>query len=141
MDVLTIPFVEKVGITRTGEGVLELGFDDSIRNHIETIHAGAQFALAETASGDMLLSLFPDLIGEASPLLRDSQIKFKKPAKQTISAYSSVTESAVARFQEQFARKGRSTIIIDVEIRDVANIVTSTGTFNWFVQRVNGSEI
>lgn len=139
MDVLTIPFVEKVGITRSSDGILELSFDDSISNHIETIHAGAQFVLAETASGDMLLRLFPELIGKAAPLLRDSQIKFKKPAKQTISAYCSVTENAVSKFQEQFARKGRSTILIDVEIRDAGDIVTATGTYNWFVQRIEAN--
>jgi acyl-coenzyme A thioesterase PaaI-like protein len=139
MDVLTIPFVEKTGITRTAEGVLELNFNDSILNHVGTIYAGAQFVLAEAASGDMLLRLFPELVGKAVPLLRGSQIKYRKPANRTISAHSSVAEDAVSRFKEQYARKGRSTISNDVEIRDVVeDVVTSTGTFNWFVQQVDG---
>ncbi len=136
MDVLDIPFVKRIGINRLSDGTLELSFNHSVHNHIATIHAGAQYALAETASGDMLQRLLPELVGKVVPVLRDSQIKFRKPASQTISAHSSVSEEAVQKFNEQFKRKGRSSIAIEVEIRDAAGVVTSTGKFTWFVQHM-----
>ena len=54
MDVTKIPFVEKVGVIKSTQGVLELSFNKTVQNHLPTIHASAQFALAETASGEIL---------------------------------------------------------------------------------------
>ena len=78
MDVTKIPFVEKVGIVQKSDGRLELPFNESVHNHLHTIHASAQFVLAETASGEILQTLFPELVGKVVPVLRDSKIKFKK---------------------------------------------------------------
>ena len=54
MDVTAIPFVEKVGIARTEQGGLKLPFSESTKNHLNGIHASAQFTLAETSSGEAL---------------------------------------------------------------------------------------
>ena len=54
MDVTKIPFVKKAGVIKSTKGVLELPFDETVQNHLQTIHASAQFALAETASGEIL---------------------------------------------------------------------------------------
>jgi hypothetical protein len=51
MDVLKIPFVSKLGITRAPEGAHHLPFDESVQHHLQTVYAGIQFALAETATG------------------------------------------------------------------------------------------
>ena len=136
MDVTAIPFVEKVGIYRTEDGVLSLPFSASTQNHLKGVHASAQFALAETVSGDALQLLFPELIGKAVPLLRESQIKFKKPASSTICAFPTVSEEAVAAFKEQFGKKQRASIMVSVEVRDASHVVTSVGTFIWFIQGI-----
>jgi acyl-coenzyme A thioesterase PaaI-like protein len=70
MDVTEIPFVEKVGITRSTKGLLELPFNETIQNHLQTIHASAQFALAETASGEILQTIFPELVGKVAPAIQ-----------------------------------------------------------------------
>lgn len=136
MDVMKIPFVESVGIERDGDGVLTLPFDGHVHNHLQTVHAAALFALAETASGDALLSLFPDLVSEVVPLLRDSQIKYKKPATTAITAYPVVSDEAVSNFLDRLERKGRASITMDVELRDNNAVVTCRGSFNWYVQRI-----
>lgn len=136
MDVTKIPFVEKVGIVRQSDGGLELPFDESVHNHLQTIHASAQFALAETASGEALQALFPELVGKVVPVLRDSNIKFKNPAQKTISAHASVTDDALSKFKEQFVKKGRASISLSVEVKDQEGVITSVGVFNWFVQSV-----
>ncbi|MDD2830510.1 MAG: DUF4442 domain-containing protein [Sulfuricurvum sp.] len=68
MDILKIPFVEKVGIEQDEKG-LKLIFRSDNLNHIATVHASAQFTLAETASGEALQRLFPDLVGKVIPSL------------------------------------------------------------------------
>ena len=140
MDVTEIPFVEKVGITRSARGVLELPFGETIQNHLHTTHASAQFALAETASGEILQTIFPELVGKGVAVLRESQIRFKKPATKTISAYPTVSDEAISKFREQFKRKGRSSIFVNVEIKDSENAATCAGTFKWFVQSIEQIE-
>ncbi|MHC4204507.1 MAG: YiiD C-terminal domain-containing protein [Planctomycetota bacterium] len=136
MDVVEIPFVDKVGIKRNTDGELELPFNAGVHNHLETIHASAQFALAETASGEILQKSFPDLVGKVIPVLRESQIKFKKPAHKNIVAYPSVAAECLSKFEEQISQKGRALISVEVQVKDVEGLVTCTGTFKWFVQQI-----
>jgi acyl-coenzyme A thioesterase PaaI-like protein len=136
MDVTKIPFAEKVGVVRNSDGVLELPFNNSIHNHLQSIHACAQFTLAETSSGEMLQSLFPDLVDRAVPLLRDSTVKYKKQAQGTISAHPSVTNDSISKFKEQFAKKRRASISISVEVKDQEGMLTCACEFNWFIQSI-----
>ena len=103
-------------------------------NHIKTIHASAQFTLAETQSGIHLQSLFPELEGKVIPVLRDAQIKYKKPAQEKIIAYASTDEEAVEKFKSQFEKKGRGSLQIEVKIKDINDVLTCQATFTWFVQ-------
>lgn len=105
-----------------------------VQNHLKTIHACAQFTLAETASGEILQTTFPELLGKVIPVLRDSQIKFKKPATKSIIAVASVSSGSIQKFNDQISKKGRASISVDVEIKDIENTVTCVGKFNWFVQ-------
>ena len=56
MDVVKIPYIKLSGIKKE-ENELSLQYKEDVLNHIETIHASAQFLLAETKSGDYLLDL------------------------------------------------------------------------------------
>jgi hypothetical protein len=44
------------------------------------LHAGAQFTLAETQSGLYLQTLFPELESQVIAILRESKMRYKKPA-------------------------------------------------------------
>jgi acyl-coenzyme A thioesterase PaaI-like protein len=136
MNIKEIPFVNLVGIEQDNKK-LSLDYKDDILNHIETIHASAQFTLAETQSGVYLQTLFPDLEGKVIPVLRDSQMKFKKPALKKIFAYADILEENLTKFKEQFDKKGRATIEVNVEIKDINNTLTSQATFTWFVQKLD----
>ncbi len=133
MKVTEIPFVRLVGIEDEANG-LSLSFKKDVQNHIKSIHASAQFTLAETQSGVHLQKVFSELDGMVVPVLRESHIKYKKPALEKITAYAECTSEAIERFKEQFAKKGRGTIGVTVEVRDINDIVTSQATFNWFIQ-------
>lgn len=135
MEITKVPFAQTIGLTKAEDGTLQLQHNKSVMNHVQTIAAAAQYSLAELACGNYLQQLFPELIGQVLPVLRDSRLKYKKPAASTISAHVSTKEKALARFNQQFEKKGRALITIDVEVKDVDGVVTSKGNFVWYVQK------
>ncbi len=137
MNITKLPFVEKVGIKRNDNNLLELLFDETVQNHVQTIHAGAQYTLAETASGEILQTEFPELVGTVVPVLRESQVKYKKPAMRSITAIASISPNSKQKFNEQLGKKGRASISVNVNVKDSQDTVTCIGTFNWLVQKIS----
>ena len=136
MNVIEIPFAQTVGIIESDNGLLMLNMGISVSNHIGSIHASAQFTLAETASGKLLLESFPELEGKVVPLLRDSKIKFKRPAETAITATAIISIEDKESLLKQLNSRGRGSIEILVEIKDVNNKVTCSGVFNWYIQNI-----
>ncbi len=136
MEITSVPFFNKVGIGKTDEGTLTLPIDDSVLNHLNTLNASALFTLAEPASGEALQNRFPELAGKVIPVLRDSQIKFRKPATTDVMAFPSMSIESLERFNEQLTKKGRGLIEVEVEVRDRENTTICLASFNWFVQRI-----
>lgn len=134
MNIIDIPFSEKVGIEKCPNGFLVLPYHEGILNHLKTIHASALYSLAEAASGEALQVCFPALVGKVIPVVRESQFKYKRPATKSITAYPRISDAAIEKFKNKFVRKGRSLITVDVEIKDVEDVVISVGSFTWFIQ-------
>ena len=135
MKASDIPFAKYVGINEDND-TLSLEFEDNLLNHVKTIHASAQFTLAETDSGIYLQTLFPEYKGKVVPLLREAKIKYKKPALEKITAHSSVSQEEIEKFKNIFDKKKRGTITVTVDIKDINQVVTSQATFTWFVQAI-----
>ena len=70
------------------------------------------------------------------PVLRKSDIKFKKPAQSTIQAKAPIPAEAKKIFEDQFEKKERASIAVPVEIMDQNGMITMTGTYEWFVQKL-----
>lgn len=138
MDAVTVPFARQIGLRRNADGRLELPFSEAVHNHLGTVHASAQIALAETASGDFLVQLFPQLVGQVVPVVRAVRAKFSKPASQTLSAYPAIADGSLARFRKQIETKGRAAITVAVAVRDADGQVTCHAAFDWFIQRLAG---
>jgi len=135
MEVTQIAFVKFLGIKSEKEN-LSLEYKENILNHVQTIHASAQFSLAETQSGVFLQELFPHLEGKVVPLLRDATIKYKKPAQKKIYASASVSDESLKKFQELFEKKGRGSVEVDVVVQDIDNVVTAVASFVWFITKI-----
>jgi len=133
---MNVPLVSHLGIERRDEKTLKLACNSNVQNHIGTIHAAAQFALAETQSGDYLSGLFPQHKGKFLPLLRSSTVKYRNPASSEIYAEAVAKEVDLEKFETQFLKKGRATISVAVKVMDSEGVMTMEGEFNWFVQRV-----
>lgn len=126
--------VKLIGITREDNAPLSVKLSENNQNHIGTMHAGAQFILAETASGVYLSRLFPELQDKIIPLLRSSSIKYKKTAIGTITSHPFLSDEAKERFINQFSKKSRGTIEVDVTLKNTDGEVVTFGTFTWFIQ-------
>ncbi len=136
MDVTQIPFAKHVGIAYLEEGTLKLEPIQHVQNHIESIHASAQFTLAETQSGLFLHKLFPEYEGKVAGVLRSSTVKFRAPALTTVMAKATLNEDGKMKFITQLESKGRAIVSIDVSVIDTKGIVTMQGEFSWFVQKI-----
>jgi acyl-coenzyme A thioesterase PaaI-like protein len=135
MDATAIPFSRLIGLRRNADGHLELPFEEGVHNHLGTVHASAQVALAETASGDVLARTFPDLADRVIPIVREVRAKFRRPGLRTLTAYPLTTVSDAERIRDQFEKKGRAMLTIEIEVRDAAGEVTCSAAFDWFIQR------
>ena len=127
---MMIPFSKTVGIEK---GLLKNV--TKVQNHLGSIHAGAQFTFAESASGKYLSSLFPDMQDKIIPLLRESSIKYKKQALSTLRSEVQVDKEDLEKFRVRFESKGRATIVAHVSVFDEEGDITCVGSFKWFVQK------
>lgn len=139
MDITQLPFNSFIGIKRTAQpeiGQLKLEDLPQYKNHIETVHASAQFALAEACSGEYLLKHFNESAENYLPVVRRAEVKYRKPAQGKIYANAQVSEEHQREFIEELTKRGRAKINIEVQIVDSENIQTMTAAFEWYVQMI-----
>jgi acyl-coenzyme A thioesterase PaaI-like protein len=115
--------------------ILDMPESPLLLNHVGTIHASAQFALAEASSGEFLLRHLGDAQGQVFAVLRTSEVKFRKPAHGTLHASAKFADGAADSFSTELASRGRALVSIAIEVADAQGIVTMTGQFDWFLQR------
>ena len=135
MRATDIAFVKLVGIKQSQNSV-SLEYKKDVLNHIESIHASAQFTLAETQSGLHIQELFPELVGKVIPMLRESKIKYRKPALKNIVAFASCSDESIEKFKELFTKKGRATLAVSVDVKDSEGVLSASSEFIWFVQKI-----
>ena len=137
MNIVDLPYNQHLGLqTETsGDGeILSLQPDSRHLNHLGTIHASAIFSLAEAASGHAILLQFPHLKESALAVLREAQIKYRRPATGTIRAIGEIGDREATAFRERFESKGRGTIQVSIRVLQGEGEVF-IGTYSWFASR------
>ncbi len=138
MDITAIPFNQFLGIKKTERDppyLLELDDLPSYLNHVGTVHAAAQLALAEAGGAECLLRAFQDPAHDAIAVVRTVQAKFKKPLQGRAFAKAWVAHEELQRFLTAFNSKGRGLIGVSVEIANAEDVVAMSATIEWFIQR------
>ncbi len=135
MDVTAIPFNRFLGLESNGPAVT-LPEDAKYQNHVGTVHAGAQYSLAEAASGQWLLGKFGEAAADYLAVVRHADVKYRRPAAGPLSAKADVPAEAEERFRETLDRRGRASIEVRVEVIASNGSVTLEAEFEWFAQRV-----
>jgi acyl-coenzyme A thioesterase PaaI-like protein len=135
MDVTQLPFNALLGIQRanTDDWLLQLPADPRYLNHLGTVHASALLALAEASSGEFLIRHFGASEG-LLPVVRRLEAKFRKPASGSIRSTASSSPDDLARLDTELASKGRSIILVAVELHDESGIHALSATVEWFIQ-------
>jgi acyl-coenzyme A thioesterase PaaI-like protein len=138
LDITEVPFNSFIGIRHASspsEVLLQLDDAPQYKNHLGTVHASAQFALAEACSGAYLLHHFKENNSDYVPVVRRVEAKFKKPAIGKLYANAQVSDEEFQRFKNALQTKQRAVLLIHVEIIDSNNTVTMNASIEWFVQK------
>jgi acyl-coenzyme A thioesterase PaaI-like protein len=140
-SVTELPFNSFLGIQPASHPpqVLRLPSGDRYLNHLGTVHASAQLALAEASSGEFLLRHFGSTDG-IIPVVRRLEAKFRKAANGTVTSTASAPPESLTQLDAELASKGRSLISITVELHDESGAHTLSATVEWFIQRLPANE-
>ena len=136
VSVIELPFNSLLGIQIATDSahLLELPAGGQYLNHLGTVHASAQLALAEASSGEFLLRHFRSTEGIV-PVVRRLEAKFRKPASGAVTSTVTAAPTALEQLDAELASKGRALIPITVELHDQSGAHTLSATVEWFIQR------
>src|SRR6266849_9241306 len=80
--------------------LLRLPSGDQYLNHLGTVHASAQLALAEASSGEFLLRHFGSAQG-ILPVVRRLEAKFRKPANGVVTSTATAAPETLAQLDAE----------------------------------------
>lgn len=133
-----VPFARHVGVmlTDVGDGTASatLAAHDALNNHIGTVHAGALFTLAETASGAAMAGAFAPLLAEVRPVVSSANIDYVKPARAPLHATARLVVAG-AELRRRLSTERTVTFDATVSIGDDASREVARFTATWVVRR------
>lgn len=134
--VASVPILEAMGIrlveVRAGFAAAELPPEPNV-NHFGVTYAGSLFSVAEMLGGVLSLATF-DLEGELAgfvPLVKESTIRFRRPALGVVRASASLCDDDVARVRHDALETGKGEFVLEATLTDAqGEVVASTvGTY------------
>lgn len=140
-SVAELPFNRFLGIEPAFDSthLLRLPAGKQYLNHLGTVHAGAQLALAEASSGEFLLGALGSASGVV-PVVRRLESKFRKPANGAVTSTVSTPPETIEQVRSDLAAKGRAIICIAVELHDESGAHTLSAAVEWFITRIPDAE-
>ncbi|SPQ01573.1 putative thioesterase [Candidatus Sulfobium mesophilum] len=137
MNVLDLPFNKILLIKKSDVPDTILMLEDRMeyQNHLGTVHASAQYALAEASSGEILERNFGDWKGAYFPVVRRVEAKYKNPAKGRLFSTGFIEQDSAMKAKKELSEKGRTLVDVIVRIVDEENNVTLEGLFTWFIAK------
>jgi acyl-coenzyme A thioesterase PaaI-like protein len=137
VNVLDLPFNTILLIKQSDAPDTILMLEDHARyqNHLGTVHASAQYALAEASSGEILERTFGDWNGAYFPVVRRVEGKYKNPAKGRLFSTGFIEADKAMKAKKELSEKGRTLVDVTVKIVDEGKNITFESTFTWFIAR------
>jgi acyl-coenzyme A thioesterase PaaI-like protein len=118
------------------EHLLELPFAPHIHNHLGTVHAAAQFSLAEAASAECLQRHFGAAVGEVFAVVRGVEAAYRRPGTGDLLAFGRPDDATRDTLLGELAGRGRAKAVILIDLKDRAGTLTFHAQFEWFISRV-----
>ena len=131
-----VPFVNTLGIIvsdiNSGSAEATLALTPELANHLGTLHAGAMFTLAETASGAAMTGALGAKVFELRAVAATSDISYKKLAKGVIRARAK-TSIPAADINQTLEEEGKVRFAVNVELLDEADEIVALVNVDWHV--------
>jgi len=137
MDVLQLPFNNFIGLKKSNKSKFVLMLEDrpEYRNHLNTVHASALFALAEASSGLFLLGEFSELT-DIVPVVRKVESKYRKPATGSVFSKAKFQELEKNEILNMLNQKGRVLLAVEVSLFDEGDVQIMQSIFEWFIAKI-----
>ncbi|WP_019012360.1 DUF4442 domain-containing protein [Deinococcus aquatilis] len=133
-----IPMNATVGvqITDVGVGWAEGACPDTapFRNHLGTIHAGAQFLLAEAVSGAAFAGAFAAQLAQAVPLIEKLETHYVARAQGDITAQGQIDPATLPAAYAEFAEHGKARLIVQVTVKDAEDKAVMRAVAHWYLR-------
>ena len=132
----SVPILEAMGIrvveVRPGFAAADLPPEPNV-NHFGVTYAGSLFSVAEMLGGVLSLVTF-DFGGELAgfvPLVKESTIRFRRPALGVVRASASLPDDEIARVRREALATGKGEFVLEATLTDEqGEVVASTvGTY------------
>ena len=137
MDVTKLPFNQFIGLKISDKSGYLLMLDNrpEYRNHLDTVHASVQFALAEATGGYFLLNEFSELTG-IRPVVRKVKTKYKKAATGSVFSTARLQETEKNEVIDALNQRGRALLKVEVSLFDDTDILIMQSVFEWFITKI-----
>ncbi|WP_416952310.1 PaaI family thioesterase [Nocardioides sp. T5] len=124
---------------RPGFAAAELPPEPNV-NHFGVTYAGSLFSVAEMLGGLLSLATFDlDDSGELAgfvPLVKESTIRFRRPALGVVRASASLPDDEVARVRADALATGKGEFVLEATLTDAAGEVVASTTGTYQVRRL-----
>lgn len=132
-----IPIVSQMGLKvvsmRKGYVKLLMPLKNNI-NHVGTMYAGSLFTLGEIMGGAMVVASMDTR--RFYPLVKDVQIRYRRPATTDITAELSLSEDRLKEIISVLEEKGKSDMPLELELLDAGGEVVAIITGMWQVRKM-----
>ncbi len=136
MDLLRLPFNQLIGVKAADKEpyLLMLPALTQYQNHLQSVHAGALFTLAEGTAAQFLLNAFTD-VENIIPVVRKVEVKFSKQAFGAIYGKAHLHQCTEEEIRIGLNQKGRISFSVLASIHNQDDTQVFAGVFEWFVTK------
>ncbi|MFC5696143.1 PaaI family thioesterase [Pseudomonas sp. GCM10022186] len=121
-----IAFVKRSGlraeVLEPGHVRLRMPFEGN-QNHIGTLYAGALFTLAEMPGGALFLTSFDSR--RFYPVVKEMNLRFRRPAKGDITVDARLGAEEIARIQREAETNGKADYWLELQLLDAGGEVVA----------------
>ncbi|ACO46601.2 DUF4442 domain-containing protein [Deinococcus deserti] len=133
-----IPMNATVGVQITDVGVGwatgQCADTPPFRNHLGTIHAGAQFLLAEAVSGAAFAGAFTAQLNQAVPLIEKLETHYVSRAVGNVVARAEIDPAELPAAHAAYAQEGKARLTLQVSVTDGEAKEVMRAVAHWYLR-------